>query len=221
MPGPASILTVEDVLNESKPYRGYVEDVPVPLRDWSLGSGAAYVATTSNIVGYGASATSLNGFVWDPGADTGDTLRLDWTTPGQFAPQPSTLKWNPVLEMHLCLRVRDKTGSASANTDLAMTCQAFWFKSGDTALSTLSSAVSNIIGATIAQDSHVEQFAWYRYNLVGAMTAAQKLALGPRQPFQFVIAPDDTVGTNLQIDMVGSFIRYRRHASLAQGITRP
>lgn len=213
----ASPLTIERVLHESEPDIGFFEEVPVPLFSWRLASGADFAAATTNIVGYAAVETNLMALRWDPGADASDQIRLDWCLPGQFKIQTGGGEGQhgqPKLILRVKCRVLDNTGSATANTDLAFSLQCFWHKDGATSLSTLATAVSAVIGATDYIAAVEEGFVWFDLDITGAMTAAQLAAIDGSESITMVLGPNETVGTNLYIDLIATKIKYLRHASL-------
>lgn len=215
-----SKLTIGGDLQESAPFRGYTEDHSVPLGSWTLGTGVGFAAVGAGIVGRAASSTSLGGIQWDDTADASDTARLDWTLPGQFKSQAVYSDDTPVFKLLVKARVRDGTGSATANTDLALTAQIYFHAVGGTSVSSLSAVVSNVIGATDYADATEEGFAWYTFDLYGAMSTAQKAALRPLDTMDIVLAPDQAVGTDLYIDVIGTVIRYKRHPSLEDNTAR-
>lgn len=209
-----SKLNLERVIHESTPDIGYVEDDAVGLGEWRLGAGTTIPAIGAGALGVAVAATSLNCIAWAAAGTTTDTIRLDWTIPGQFKSAQVGQGETPVLKLLLKVRTRDTTGSATANTDLALTAQIFMHNAAETSLQTLGTAVSNIVGALDYAAAEEEGFAWYTFDLYGAMSAAQKLLALPLGTLQIIVAPDQVVGTALQIELIGSVIRYRRHAGL-------
>lgn len=212
----ANKLNLERVIQESQPDIGYTEDAPQPLGAWNLGAGTTIAAAGSGIVGVGTctSTNAMNVLLWNATADSGDSVRLDWTLPGQFKSKDIGQGEAPILQLLIKARVRDTTGSATANTDLALTVQAVFHKLAQTSIGTLSAVVSNIVGATDYAEAAVDGFAWYTFDVYGAMSAAQKTALSPLDSIQFVVAVDQAVGTALALEVMSTVIRYRRHAGL-------
>lgn len=212
MPG-ASSLNIETVLrNAQKTQRGVWKHMFIPLPAWTTTAGVPLAAIGAGAIGYAAAATSLASIKWGAAADTsGEEIQCALVIPPDFRAQvgPTT----PKLVLYIRCRTLDGTGSAT-NTDLALTAQCFWHKTSDTALSTLSSAVSTIVGAAAYEAAEEEGFALYKFDLTGAMTTAQLAALGPLDSFQIVLEPDQTVGTNLAIEMIGTFLMYEGHASV-------
>lgn len=216
--GGASPLTIERVLHESEPDVGFFEEIPVPLFSWRLGSGADFAAATTNIVGYAAVETTLMALRWDPGADDSDTIRLEWCLPGQFKAQTNGGNGEnaqPQLILRVKARVFDNTGSATANTNLAFNCQCYWHKDGATAQSTLATVATVVIGATDYIAAEEEGFVWFDLDITGAMTAAQLAAIDGSESISIVLGPNETVGTNLYVDLIATKIKYLRHASLS------
>jgi hypothetical protein len=212
--GVVNKLNIGKSIQESEPHWGYTEDFSVPLSEWTLNTGVAVGARADGGVGREAVATSLNGIVWDDTADATDIIRFDWTLPGQFKSEGVGRDDVPVLKLLVKARTRDTTGSATANADLALNAQVFFHAVGGTAVSTLSAAISKVVGATDFTDATEEGFAWYEYDIYTAMTAAQKSAIGPLTTMQIQLLPNEAIGTALYIDVVGTVIRYKRHASL-------
>ena len=171
------------------------------------------------------------GVTFDAATTTGQTFRLNHTFPGYLH------VGNPHIAVLVEARLRDKTGSATAQPTLNLTAQAFWNSAGvDTSAQTLASAAtfgqlnstSTVLGATDYTDSQTEGFAWYIADITAAMSAAQRLALktnleGNSKPLgmQFVIAPSATVGANLAIDVKSIVLQYRRHQGLRRITDRP
>jgi hypothetical protein len=212
----ANKLNLERVISESQPDTGYIEDAPQPLGAWNLGAGTTIAAAGSGIVGVSTvtSTNAMNVLLWNATADSGDTVRLDWTLPGQFKSKDIGQGEAPVLQLLIKARLRDTTGSATANADLALTAQAVFHKLAQTSIGTLSAVVSNTVGATDYAEAAVDGFAWYTFDIYGAMSAAQKTALSPLDSIQFVVGPQEAVGTALALEVMSTVIRYRRHAGL-------
>jgi len=211
----ANPLNIENVIDQSAQDIGYVEDVSVPLGAWTLGAGTTIAAAGAGIVGRAAAATSLGCIQWDDTADASDIVRLDWTLPGQFkSAQRAGIRQSPMLKLLVKARVLDGTGSATANANLALDAQLFFHNAAETALQTLSAVVTNVVGAADYAAAAEEGFAWYEYDLYAGMSAAQKLLALPMTTMQILLNPNETVGTNLYIEVIGTVIRYRRHASV-------
>jgi hypothetical protein len=212
----ANKLNLERVISESQPDTGFIEDAPVPLGAWTLGAGTIIPATGAGVVGASTVTSTgvLNVLLWNATADQTDTIRLDWTLPGQFKSKDIGQGEAPVLQLLIKARLRDTTGSATANADLALTATAAFHSVGETAIGALASVVSNTVGATDYAEATVAGFAWYTFDIYGGMSAAQKTALAPLETIQFVVAPQEAVGTALALEVASTVIRYRRHAGL-------
>lgn len=216
MPG-ASPLTIESVLrNASKTERGVWKTMHLPLNSWTLNTGVTLAAVGAGIVGAANAATSLACIQWDDTADASDIIRTSIVIPPDFRAQISAA--TPKLVLYVRARVLDGTGSATANTDLALQAQCFWHKTADTALSTLSATVSNIIGATDYTAATEEGFILYKFDLTGAMSAAQLALISALDTFQIQLYPDQAVGTDLYIEVVGTFLVYEGHASIPASV---
>lgn len=209
-----SPLNLGHALQKSEPDFGVTRDYPVPLSQWTLGAGTIIPARADGAVGREAVATNLNGIVWDDTADASDTIRLDYTLPGQFKSLAVNRNDSPVLKLLVKARTRDTTGSATANTNLALSLQANFHGVAETSISTLGTAVSNVVGATDFADAAEEGFAYYEFDIYAAMSAAQKLSLTPLETIQLVLGPNEAVGTALYIDVVSTVLRIKEHPSL-------
>jgi hypothetical protein len=214
----ASPLTINTVIDQSVSDDGaYFEELPIPLSAWRLNTGLIPVATGAGIVGVAAAATSLMSLAWNATADATDIIRLDTCLPNQFAIQRNGgngRNANPKLILRVKCRLRDTSGSASPNADLALTCQAFWHKDGATALATLGTPVSVVIGAADFAEADEEGFVWRDFDITGAMTAAQLAALDGSESVAIQLYPNEAVGTALEIQMIATKIKYLRHATL-------
>lgn len=212
MPG-ASPLTIENVLrNASKTERGVWKTMHLPLTSWSLNTGVVLAAVGAGTAGNANTATSLACIQWDDTADASDIIRTSIVIPPDFRAQISSK--TPRLVLFVRARVLDGTGSATANADLGLQAQCFWHKTSDTALSTLSATVLNVIGATDYVAASEEGFVLYKYDLTAAMSTAQLALLSALDTFQIQLYPDQTVGTDLYIEVVGTFLAYEGHASI-------
>lgn len=221
--GGSSQLTLEHDIDRSVPIGGYTEDIPLPLGSWTLEDGTTIPAVGAGIVGM-AQIDSGGGGVstviqWDDTADNNDIIRNDWCLPGQFKHrgnlEPHEARYEPILKLMVLARLKDGTGAASPNADLALQCDPAWLHIGDATISTLTTAVSNTVGATDYTDSQLNGFAWYTFDLVAAMSTAQKNAISPGDAFAFRLHPQEAIGTNLFLEVMAARVRIGRHASLA------
>ncbi len=215
MPG-ASPLNIETVLrNAVKTERGVWKHQIIPLPAWTTTAGVPLAAIGAGAIGNAAAATSLACIKWGAAADTsGEEIQCALVVPPDFRAQIGAKTPNLILYAR-CRVVDAATGS---NSDLALTAQCFWHKTGDTALSTLSAAVSTIVGATDYASDAEEGFVLYKFDLTAAMSAAQLALLGPLDSFQIVLEPDQTVGTSLSIEMINTFLMYEGHASIPASV---
>ena len=216
MPG-ASPLTIENVLrNASKTERGVWKTMHLPLTAWSLNTGVVLAAVGAGTVGNANAATSLACIQWDDTADASDIIRTSIVIPPDFRAQISAS--TPKLVLYVRARVLDGTGSATANTNLELRAQCFWHKTADTALSTLATPVGNVIGATDYAAASEEGFVLYKFDLTGAMTAAQLALLSALDTFQIQLYPHEAVGTDLYVEVIGTFLVYEGHASIPASV---
>jgi hypothetical protein len=210
MPG-ASKLTNENVIrNASKTERGVWKVIPLPLACWTLSTGVVLAATTTGTVGNAAAATSLAAITWNATADATDIIRTSLVIPADFRAQNSGKAPNLILYV----RARVVDAATGENLTLALNSQCFWHKTADTALSTLSAAVSNVVGATDYAAGAEEGFILYKYDLTAAMSSAQLLALSALDTFQIQLLPSAAIGTSLTLEVIGTFLVYEGHASI-------
>jgi hypothetical protein len=213
--------------NKSIAHEGVMVEQPIPLGSWKLAAGTTIAAAGAGIVGVGAIMTSYNGLIWDPAADTGDAVICDWCTPGDFRGIGGSEKYpsksdGPQLQLLVLARKLDKTGSATDNTDLRLTGDMLWLYSnpdetlgargGDTALNSLTTKATALLDAKAAATTE-EAFHWYALD-IGARLEAESKTLKPYSAVQIALSVDDTVGTNLAVEVIATAIRYRRHLAI-------
>jgi len=223
--------TIEWSNHNSLPQSGYVDQQELPLGLLQLDTGATIGAIGTGTFGWNTINTSFRGITFDAATLATQTFRLNHTFPGYLHVA------NPHIAVLVEARLRDKTGSATAQATLNLTAQAFWNSAGvDTSAQTLATAAafgklnstSTVLGAVDYADSATEGFAWYIADITAAMSAAQRTALntnlaGNSKPLgmQFVFAPTATVGANLAIDVKSIVLQYRRHQGLRLLTDRP
>lgn len=200
---------------------GIVRSHPIALGDFTLGAGTTIPAAGSGVVGRTLAATALNVISWNATADNGDTIALDWTLPLEFRPSSfSETTTTPTgelakqvcnIELWLKIRLTDTTGSATANADLKMQVTPLWHNTDGTALGTLGAAIQQTVGAIDYAEASEEGFVWYRFDITGAMTAAQRNALRPLTTLQLTINPHEAVGTALRLDLAGAILVELEH----------
>ena len=220
MPG-ASKLTIENVIrNAEKTERGIWKHLNIPLPAWGTTAGVPLAAIGAGAVGYAASVAAspncLQSIRFAAAATTTDIIQTALAVPPDFRAQVSAS--TPKLVLFMRCRLLDTTGSATANADFAFTAQAFWHKTADTALSTLATAVTTIIGATDYVATDEAGFVLYKWDIGAAMTAAQLALLGPLDTLNIQIAPDQAVGTALAAEIVNTFLMYEGHASIPASV---
>lgn len=217
----------DSVRNAMEPGRGFMHEFAIPRPAWTLAAGGPLVASTTNIVGFKASMTSMIGMVWDAGADTGDIVSYNGSLPGDFVQiggdgrYPSATD-GPQFQLLVYARKLDTTGSAADNADLRLTGDLYWLHSdpdeavgargGDQALNHLTTKATALLD-TLAADSVEQAYHWYVLD-IGARLEAETKVLKPYSAFRLDLAPDDTVGTALNIEVIGTILRYRRHSAL-------
>lgn len=218
MPG-ASALNIETVIrNAQKTERGVWKHIDLPLAAWTLNTGVVLAAVGSGIVGNATSVASapnnLACIQWDDTADENDIIRTSIVIPPDFRAQVAST--TPKLILYVRARLLD--GASGDNPNLALQAQCFWHKTADTALSTLSAAVSNTIGATNYAAGAEEGFTLLKFDLTGAMSAAQLALLSALDTFQIQLYPNEAVSTDLYIEVIGTFLVYEGHASIPASV---
>jgi len=174
MPG-ASALTIEPVLKAAQKTKyGLPKHIPLPLSSWTLNTGVVLAAVGAGSAGNANAATNLACIQWDDTADQTDIIRCSIVLPPDF--RTSIDGNSPKIVLYVKARVLDGTGSATANTNLALQADAYWHKTGDADLSTHSAVVSNVIGAVDYTASQENGFALYKFDLTTNMSAAQLLS---------------------------------------------
>ena len=227
MHGNAAAHNFEAVMNEAERVKGVMHEEAIALGAWTLLAGTVVAASGSNVVGMGAIMTNHRGLLWDAGADTGDVVTLNWCTPGHFRGiggndgYPSDTE-GPQLELLVFARKLDTTGSAADNSDLALTANLKWLYSspdeaigargGDTALNSLTTKASATLDA-MAISTVEEAFHWYTLD-IGARLEAESKVLKPYSAVEIDLSVDQTVGTALAVEVIGTMLRYRRHAAV-------
>lgn len=203
--------------NEILPDIGWPRCLPIPLNAFTLTDGAALGAISSNALGLVVKNSQLV-MRFAAAATTTDIAKLSIPLPSDYAKYVND---NPGYRTRPVLAVRakktDVTGSATDNDNLALTMNVAWnnpvFTSsaesdGDTATNTMATAVSNELDDIVAADgadANPENTRLYLFkfagNTTGGMTAAQIRALQPGASMTISLAPHETVGSNLAIDV--------------------
>jgi hypothetical protein len=216
MPG-ASALTIEPVLKAAQKTKyGLPKHIPLPLSSWTLNTGVVLAAVGAGSAGNANAATNLACIQWDDTADQTDIIRCSIVLPPDF--RTSIDGNSPKIVLYVKARVLDGTGSATANTNLALQADAYWHKTGDADLSTHSAVVSNVIGAVDYTAAQENGFALYKFDLTTNMSAAQLLSLAALDTFQMRLYPNEAVGTDLYIEVIHTFVVYDAHASIPSDV---
>lgn len=232
MHGQIDPRNIEALINESEPTDGVLIEVPIPLAAFTLGTGLHFAAAGSGIVGVGASMTSKLAIIWDDTADADDVAVLSWTTPANFREvsvrrkNPGSTTWSD-LSLWLLTRKLDTSGAASNNADLTITAGMYWLYSdplststtpGDTALNNLTTRASALLEADAAAATE-EAFKWYELDLSARLQAETK-TLKANSALDIVIGPNEAVGTDLAIEVIGAKLRYREHCAFESRVAR-
>jgi len=198
-------LAIEGDIENSEPVAGYRADLgPVFAANWTLATGLAFAASGAGIVGVGAielGTNDMRGLIWDAAADATDQAMLCFTLPGEFSASEDQ------LVISLWMRKFDTTGSATENADLAMAGILTHLGTGDTA-GDVETTVSNTLAVMTAATTRAA-FAKYDFTF-----SAKGLA--PDEFVQFIVGPNEAVGTALQVHLLGTRVRVKRHACIAR-----
>lgn len=226
MPG-ASPLTIERVNHTSEPDCGFFDSIPLPLSSWTLDAGTIIPAAGSGNVGRETTDTNHRVIRFDDTADTSDIIRLDTCLPDTFKIQNNGGQGEnaqPRLVLSVKCRVTDianaGAGGATANTDLALVCQAYWHRDDATAISVLATVITTTIGATDYIAGAEQGFIWRDIDITGAMSAAQLAALDGSESISILLYPNEAPGTDLVIDVLATKLKFLRHASLRDSTIR-
>lgn len=188
------------------------------LKDWALG--------TTGTVGFKLITTTMLGLQWEATADQTDRWYYPWQVPFDYKRDGGETGKKSRIVLRVKARKVDAASGATDNTDLALTVQAFWHNSafsssdgsesaGDTAVNTLTTAVSNTLNALASsgdEDADPENFRWYNFDITGAMSAAQLAALTPGATMTFSLYPNEAPGTGIAVDVLAIEVVYTRHA---------
>lgn len=215
MPG-ASALTIESVLrNAQKTERGLWKHMFIPLPAWTTTAGVPLAAIGAGAIGNAQAASNFACVKWGAAADaSGEEIQCALVIPPDFRAQVGTKTPNLILYV----RARLTDAAAGDTPSLKLTAQCVWHKTADTAVSTLSAVVGVTIGAANYAAAEEEGFLLWKFDLTGAMSAAQLALLGPLDSFQIILEPDQTVGANLSIEMINTFLMYEGHASVPASV---
>lgn len=185
---------LEALMHRSEARGGYAKQWPIPLGMWN-------VVTDEGDLAFGALETGTNdifGFAWNATGTTDDYIVLAGQIPLDFDPDVDQIKF--------LYRVRklDTTGSASDNADLALVHSLVTLGSGDTAPGTVT--IANHVVATDTTDDDLTAFAEVEIDLSGN-------DLQPGDYFSLRIAPNEAIGTNLSLQLLGTEFRYMGNIS--------
>jgi len=204
----SSPLHLEMAVNNAEWINGWRQDIPIPLSDWTLGTGA--VLTTGTTPRLSAVATNVNDIVWIFSAVATDVIQYQFTVPRQWA----------IDKNDLVLRVwaRKKDSSSDENATLNIQCQMYWSSlqqtSGGTASAAALSSLTTPAKALLAASStgaDLSSFALYELDL-GARLTAESKAISVGDNVRLVFGPDATVGTtDMTLEALAFQLRTRTH----------
>lgn len=239
---------LERTIDASYPNNGYVDDMPLPFSDWLLATGATPgVTPDAASVVRGLALTYLPVFRWGATAqnETADTLITSIVVPGTYNPD--------IDQLYLvgAFRKVDLTGSATDNTDLAITVQMRQIMpgnaspsissttvpstattpatlvAGETALTAMEAVITRTLPAAAVATSGGFYDIQFDLGANVRSTAAQLIAtdaptratvdyrkVKPLDILVLEVAVNEAVGTNLNVECAGFFLRHFRHASL-------
>lgn len=221
----------------SVPFVGACSYTPLPpVNTWSVGDFVTAVGVTTSvaiaIVSTGGS-NELPALRFRAAATTTDIAKVAFQLPPTLcksAPFAGSFRKRK-LQLILACRTVDLTGSATANTDLNLTATATFtapvinedtgvmsagtaFFSSDAVTSVELGTTAGAIGAADAAANVVTGIRLYKFDLTTGLSDAELQSLGPCTLASLAIAPDQTVGTNLALEVFGGWILHDEHLSV-------
>lgn len=195
-------LVAEATRAHAEPAGGFRHDWRIPLNGWKTSVGAHVGTLASGIAGWTAIDTNLMSLAWHATASASDIIMYAWEVPYDFA--------NAARDLEIWMRFA-KTGSGT-NADLAMEFTFAWMNPGQTAASTLISTIDDVVLPAAVADNNPERHLWYRRDIYEKVAAGADIKAGALCRLR--INPNETVGTDLQVDFSGAFLRGRRHLGM-------
>jgi len=227
----------------SVPFVGACSYTPLPpVNTWSVGDFVTAVGVTTSaaiaIVSTGGS-NELPALRFRAAATTTDIAKVAFQLPPTLcksAPFAGSFRKRK-LQLILACRTVDLTGSATANADLNLTATATFtapvinedtgamsagtalFSSDAVTSAELSKAATatdatSAIGYVDAAANVVTGIRLYKFDLTTGLSDAELQSLGPCTLASLAIAPDQTVGTNLALEVFGGWILHDEHLSV-------
>ncbi len=216
MPG-TNPLFIENTINRhGANAKGVVRNIPYPaLSEW-FGAVNANLCTISGVPpanGEGSDYIEANGVSggrghwyvgWQGTAAETNTVNTFITLDDEFCEDPKDFKW-PFL-------VR-KVGAGTDNTDLRITCLVKAMVPGDATERTVLAAADNyfVPGAKVSTLT----FETWTMDIPALATATQLGYLRPRTVLSFTFAPQESVGTNLMLQIIPRHPIVRKHLVVA------
>lgn len=203
----SSPLHLEMAVNNSEWLKGWRQDIPIPLSDWTLGTGA--VLTTGTTPRLAAVATNANMLVWAFGDDAADPIQFQFVSPRQW----DTTKNDLVLRVW----ARKKDAASDENANLNIQCQMYWYTlpqtsgaAGAAALSSLTTPATAELAAS-STGADLSSFALYELDL-GARLAAESKTVAVGDMVRLVLGPNEQVGTtDMTMEVLAIALRTRHH----------
>lgn len=209
------------------PGRGSFQREPLPLLSgvWNdNGTLKAWAASTTGTVGFALLTTTQVGMRWEATADQTDRWQYPWQVPPTYRRDTGANTARSSLVVRVKARKVDISGSATDNTDLALTLQAYFHSgamsndgvqtAGDTSVAPLGAAISNTLNALAASDdldADPENYRIYTFDVGAAMTDAQRAALKADASLTFSLAPNEAPGTGIAIDVLWADVIFTGH----------
>lgn len=203
----SSPLHLEMAVNTAEWLNGWRQDIPIPLSDWTLGTGA--VLTTATTPKLAAVATNANMLVWAFGDDAADPIQFQFVSPRQW----DTTKNDLVLRVW----ARKKDAASDENANLNIQCQMYWYTlpqtsgaAGAAALSSLTTPATAELAAS-STGADLSSFALYELDL-GARLAAESKTVAVGDMVRLVLGPNEQVGTtDMTMEVLAIALRTRHH----------
>lgn len=219
------------------PLYGKPAFIPLPpVSDWYVGDFVTPISNTTDpvsIVSAGGS-NQLQAAAFRAAATTTNILKVPFQLPPNYKRHENRDGREQVLKLVLAARVVDLTGSATANTNLAITATATFtspvinpdtgvmsagsaFVSSDAATAYKLGALTDttaVTGAADAADNAPENIRLYVADLYTGVTDAEKKAITPFTLGSLAISVNETVGTNLRLEIFGGWLVFDDHNSV-------
>jgi hypothetical protein len=204
----SSPLHLEMAVNTSEWLNGWRQDIPIPLSDWTLGTGA--VLTTGTTPRLSAVATNANMLVWAFNDDAADPIQFQFVSPRQW----DTTKNDLVLRVWA--RKKDAASGRERQPQHPVP-DVLVHPAPDQRRRRRGSSLQPDHardGAELAASStgaDLSSFALYELDL-GARLAAESKTVAVGDMVRLVLGPNEQVGTtDMNMEVLAIALRTRHH----------